>query len=287
MTEEAASVSRPPGLWRSLLLRRVPFVLGWRNITIIGTVLGLLSVAITLLLEPFGTADYRSSWRTLKLSGNALGTVVPFLVMHALDRAVYRWQGGRWWLANELVTRTVLFVFICTANWLYNIRVINDIRPSFAYWADFMVNFALPPLPIFLPTALLLAYFLATRYPEPPPPLRDRVRLQGQGKEETLTFDLQQFLYAEAQQNYVAIHLERSDGTEQIELLRLTLADLQRQFPDTVRIHRSYVVHPARVLGVRGTAKKRQVLLEGIERPLPASQKLDSTVFGTSGEGKL
>ena len=274
MRDEAATVSRSLPLWRSLLLRRFPFLLGWRNIAIIGTALGLLSVAITLLLEPFNTAAYQPNWRTLKLSGYALCFIVPFLVMHAIDRAVYRWQGGRWWLANELVTRTVLVVLISTASWLYNIRFINDIRPSFAYWADYMVNFAIPSMPVTLPTALLLAYFLATRFPEPPPALLDRVRLQGQGMKEVLTFDLEQFLYAEAQQNYVAIHLAGPNGRQQTRLLRLTLSGLQRQFPGTVRIHRSFVVHPARVLSIGGNAKKREVFLDGLEQPLPASQKL-------------
>lgn len=274
-------VSRAIRIWRSLLLRPISFALGWRNTAIIGTALGMLSVAITLLLEPFGTEAYQPSWRTLKLSGYAMGFVLPFLAMHALDRAVYRWQDGRWWLANELATRAVLIVLISTANWFYNIRVINDIGPSFAYWADYMVDFALPSLPILLPTALLLAYFLATRFPEAPPALRNRVKVCGQGKSEALTFDLEQFLYAESQQNYVVVHLEMRDGQEQTRLIRQTLTELQRQIPGTVRVHRSYLVHPSRVLEVRGNAKKREVVLEGVGQPLPASQRLDLAALGT------
>lgn len=279
MNDGASSFARLGKYWRSVLWRRIPFVLGWRNITLISLSLGFLSVAITLLLEPFGTDRYQANWRNLKLAGYALGFVLPFLLLHALDRAVYRWQDGRWWLANELVTRPVLIVSISTANWLYNIRVINDIRPSFAYWADYMVSFALPSLPILLPTALLMAYFLATRFPEPEPALRDRVRVQGQGRDERLTFDLQEFLFAEAQQNYVAIHLARTEGSGMTPLLRLTLAGLQEQIPGSVRIHRSYLVNPARVREVRGNAKKREVVLDGVERPLPASQSLDPAAF--------
>lgn len=258
----------------SFLLRRIPFVLGWRNIAIIGAALGLLSVAVTLLLEPFGTADYEAPWRTLRLSGYALCFLLPFLALHAVDRLVFRWQGRRWWLANELVTRSVLIIAIATANWLYNIRVINDIRPSFSYWADYMVSFALPGLPVLLPTGILLAYFLATRFPEPEPAARDRVRVRGEGRDERVDFALGDFLYAEAQQNYVALHLTGPEGSES-RLLRLTLGELQRQIPGSARIHRSYLVNPGRVLTVRGNARKREVVLDGVEQPLPASQRLD------------
>ncbi len=261
-------------LVRSFLLRRIPFVLGWRNIAILGAALGVLSVAVTLLLEPFGTADYEAPWRTLRLSGYALCFLLPFLALHAVDRQVYRWQGRRWWLANELVTRSVLIVAISTANWLYNIRVINDIRPSFGYWADYMISFALPGLPVLLPTGILLAWFLATRFPEPEPAARDRIRVRGEGRDERLDFAMGEFLYAEARQNYVAIHLAGPQGDDS-RLLRLTLGELQQQIPGSARIHRSYLVNPGRVREVRGNARKREVVLDGVEQPLPASQRLD------------
>jgi len=259
---------------RSFLLRRIPFVLGWRNIAILGAALGVLSVAVTLLLEPFGTADYEAPWRTLRLSGYALCFLLPFLALHAVDRQVYRWQGRRWWLANELVTRSMLIVAISTANWLYNIRVINDIRPSFGYWADYMISFALPGLPVLLPTGILLAWFLATRFPEPEPAARDRIRVRGEGRDERLDFAMGEFLYAEARQNYVAIHLAGPQGDDS-RLLRLTLGELQQQIPGSARIHRSYLVNPGRVREVRGNARKREVVLDGVEQPLPASQRLD------------
>jgi len=279
MSDAVSALARLVAFARSLAVAKDSVRAGWRNIALIGLGLGLLSVAITLLLEPFGTDQYRATLRTLRLSGYAICFIVPFLLLHAVDRAVYRLQSGRWWLANELVTRSVLIVFISTASWLYNITIINDIRPSFAYWADYMVSFSLPSLPILLPTALLMAYFLVTRFPEPEPELRDSLRVQGQGRGETLTFDLQAFLFAEAQQNYVAIHLAGAGGVSKPRLLRMTLTDLQQQIPGSVRVHRSFLVHPSRVMEIRGNAKKRRIVLDGVERTLPASQNLDTAAF--------
>lgn len=259
----------------AILRHPVPFVLGWRNITLIGGALGILSVLITLLYEPFGTAEYEVPWRTLRLSGYALCYVLPFVLLHGVDRLVYRRQGYRWWFGNELLTRSLLFLGVTTATWLYNIRVVNDLRPRLAYWFDYLVNFSLPNLPIMLPIALLLAYILGTRFPEDPPEPGTTLRIVGEGQNEELVLPLACFLFAEAQQNYVAIHYLRNGKGGEV-LFRMTLGQLEDQIPRSIRIHRSYLTHPSSVRSVTGSARRRTVVLEGIDRPLPVSRHLDA-----------
>lgn len=264
----------------SLLRRRVPFVFGWRNLTIIGLALGVFSVAVTLLLEPFDTDQYVVSWRVLRLSGYALCYVVPIVALHGLDRAVYRWQDGRWTVGNEIVSRSLMVVAVTSANWLYNIRVINDIDPSWRYWLDYQSEFALPGLAVLLPLLILLAYVLATRFPEEPPRLTEMVEITGRGHDERLVLPVHDFLYAEAQQNYVAIFVRNGEGVEE-RFFRMPLTDLEHQIPGSVRIHRSYLVHPSRVREVLGNARRREAVLEGVERTLPVSPSLDTErVFG-------
>jgi len=264
----------------SFLRRRVPFVFGWRNLTIIGLALGVFSVAVTLLLEPFETDRYVVSWRVLRLSGYVLCYVVPIVALHGLDRAIYRWQDGRWTVGNEIVSRSLMVVAVTTANWLYNIRVINDIDPSWRYWMDYQVDFALPGLAVLLPFLILLAYVMATRFPEEPPRLVETVEIMGRGQDELLVVSLDDFLYAEAQQNYVAIFIRGEEGVDE-RFFRMPLADLENQVPGSVRIHRSFVVHPSRVREVIGNARRREAVLEGVERTLPVSPSLNTErVFG-------
>lgn len=271
------------GRFGGVLRHPVPFVLGWRNITLIGGALGTLSVLITLIYEPFGTAEYEASWRTLRLSGYALCHVAVFVLLHGVDRVVYRRQGYRWWVVNELLTRSLLFLGVTTATWLYNIRVVNDIRPRLAYWFDYLVSFSLPNLPIMLPIALLLAYILGTRFPEAPPEPGTTLRIVGEGQDEEIVLPLTCFLFAEAQQNYVAIHYLRNGKSVKV-LFRMTLGELEDQIPGSVRIHRSYLTHPFNVRSVTGSARRREVVLEGIDRPLPVSRKLDlGALFHGSG----
>lgn len=243
--------------------------------TLIGFALGLFSVTVTLLIEPFNTDQYEAPWRVLRLSGYALCHVVPIVALHGLDRAVYRWRDGRWTVGTEVASRTLMLLAVTTANWFYNIRVINDIEPSWGYWLDYQLSIALPGVPVLLPLIILLVAVLATRFPEAAPRLRDTVEITGRGQDERLTLPLADFLYAEAQQNYVAIYLRTGDGTEE-RFFRMPLRDLEDQIPGSVRIHRSYLVHPSRVREVVGNARRREAVVEGVERTLPVSPSLDT-----------
>jgi len=262
------------------LTRDVPFVIGWRNTTIVALSLGLMGFVVTLLLEPFATDEYDAPLRTLRLSGYILPQLAVFLGVHAIDRLVYRAQGRRWRVYNELISKPVLLIAVITANWLYNIQVINDIAPRWSYWADYVINFGLPVLPVLLPLALLVYVYLGVRHPEPPPGARRPVTVRGRNQDESETFPLKAFVFAEAQQNYASIHLRGEDGVISGRLIRATLSELEAQIPGAVRVHRSYLVNPDHVAGVAGNARKREILLKDTERRLPASPGFDPRTLG-------
>lgn len=139
---------------------------------------------------------------------------------------------------------------------------------------DHALDDALPGLAVLLPLLILLAYVLATRFPEEPPRLTEMVEITGRGQDERLVLPVQDFLYAEAQQNYVAIFIRGGEGVEE-RFFRMPLTDLEDQIPGSARIHRSYLVHPSRVREVVGNARRREAVLEGVERRLPVSPSLD------------
>ncbi len=260
----------PPRILERTLLRPIPFVLGWRAMLIIGGSLGLMTVAITLLFEPFGTDQYEHPYRTLMLSGYALCTIVPVLVFHALDRWVYRFQQARWFLANELVSRPLMVLAAVTCNWWYSHRVINDIALSRRAWWFYLLEISTPYLLVLLPLAVLAALVLAWRWPEPPPDAKKTWLLEGENQGEILRLVFQDFIYAEAQQNYVAIHFLK-DGQAELRLFRTTLSELERQLPQAVRVHRSYLVNPQRIEQLQGNARKRRLSLSGVDHDIPVS----------------
>lgn len=258
-----------------VLRRRVPFVLGWRNVTIIGLALGVFSVTVTLLLEPFGTDRYQASWRLLRLSGYAICHVVPIVALHGLDRVVYRRRRGRWVVGNEIISRSLMLLAVTTASWLYNITFINSIDPSWGGWMDYQLNFALPGIPVMLPLVLLLVHLLATRFPEDPPRLGRQVEIRGRGQGERVVVPLEDFVFAEAQQNYAAIFVRAKDSIEE-HFFRVPLSDLEQQIPGSIRIHRSFLVGPETVRRVVGNARRREAVLHDVDRRLPVSPSLDT-----------
>ncbi len=210
----------------------------------------------------------------LRLSGYALCFILPCLLFHGIDRWCYRLQGKRWYLLNELISRSLLIVAISTANWLYNIRFINSIQPTFEYWLIYQIHFSLPTLPIFLPIAILLVWLLAIHFPERPPGASRIRRIRGQGREENLTLSEDDFVFAEAQQNYVSVHWLEGGSLRQV-MLRLSLSELERQIPAAVRVHRSFLVNPAHVQSIRGNQRKRQLVLHHTSVVIPISATLD------------
>jgi len=139
----------------------------------------------------------------------------------------------------------------------------------------------LPVLPPILPLALLIYIYLGMRHPEPPPGARRPVTVRGRNQDEVETFALEAFVFAEAQQNYAALHLRGDDGAVSSRLIRATLSELETQIPGAVRVHRSYLVNPDHVAGVAGNARKREPRLRGVGRRLPMSPAFDlSTLAG-------
>lgn len=227
--------------------------------------------AITLLLEPFGTDRYDGPWRTIKIIGYGFCIALPFLALHGL---VYAWRGGRWSLYNEVLSRTLLLGAIFTCCWYYNVRVINDAEPSWRHWVDYVVYIALPHAAVLAPLLVLLAMLLISKYPEPAPGTRRPLVIRGRNRGEVLRPRPDEFVFAEAQPIYVSI-CRRTDGSMDRVLIRAPLTDVARQVPGAIRIHRSFLVNPAYVAQVQGNARKREVVLTGLERRLPVSTGFD------------
>src|SRR5690606_9139494 len=151
---------------------------------------------------------------------------------------------------------------------LYNVRIINHVAPTWQHWVDYVVHIALPHSAVLLPVLALLAVLLIDRYPEPAPGTGRPLVIRGRNRGEVLRLSLEEFVFAEAQQNYVSIY-RRADGSVHKDLIRAPLSEVERQIPGAVRIHRSYLVNPAHVVRVDGNSRKREVVLDGLERRLP------------------
>jgi len=237
-----------------------------------GGVLGALVVFIIVFLEPSGTDRYQAPWRTLRLSGYSLCFLVPFALVHGLDRWRFR-RRRRWRVGDELYSKTLVVVGVIGCSYLYKATVINAEPLNWTAFGDWLLYICLPYVALLMVPGVLVRRGLLRRL--------DRARrsagsieIRGRNRGERLRILAGGFVFAEAQQNYVDLHYVDGERARQ-HMIRVTLTELQQQIPDAVRVHRSYLVNPARVQAVEGNVRKRRVRLAGTDRPVPVSAGFD------------
>lgn len=256
----------------SVLNRPVRFVDSWWLPAGLGGVGGAVLVFVILFLEPSGTDRYEAPFRTLRLSGYGLCLLLPFLIVHGLSRAWLERSGAVWRMRHELLALAAVVLLVFYAGYAYNALVINRLPLAARDWLLFTVRFAAPYLLVLVPPMVLvrraLIAALGDRLGE------KRIVLTGRNSEDRLRLAASEFVFAEADQNYVTIHFLRRGEPEE-RMFRATLAEIEDQLPVALRVHRSYLVHPGRVRSVAGNARKRTVTLEGSEQAVPVSPKFE------------
>lgn len=259
-------------LWR----RPLHFEPDWRLPLAVGAVVGGLLVFVVLFLEPWGTDRYQTSWRSLRLSGYGVCILVSFLIVHALDR--HRWHRAfgvqpRWRLADEVFSKGLTVAALAVLTYAYNVWVVNQISASWSGFGDWLVFIVAPSLVVISVPAVWVRRRVSRRLAERRQ-RRGTIIVRGRNRDECLRLKPADFICAEAQQNYVDVHLIAGDRTEQ-RMLRTTLVDIERQIPAAVRVHRSWLVNPDRIEQVLGNARGQRLRIESFEREIPVSARFD------------
>ena len=256
----------------SVFSRPVQFVDSWWLPAGLGAVGGAVLVFVILVLEPSGTDRYDAPFRTLRLSGYGLCLLLPFLLVHGLSRAWLERSGTVWRIGHELLALAAVVLLSFWAGYLYNALVINRLPLDAGNWLAFTLRYAMPYLLVLVPPMVLarraLIAALGKRLGE------ERIALTGRNREDRLRLAASDFVFAEAEQNYVTIHFLRR-GQPDRRMFRATLAEIEDQLPAALRVHRSYLVHPGRVRAIEGNARKRTATLEGSDRTVPISPKFE------------
>lgn len=100
------------------------------------------------------------------------------------------------------------------------------------------------------------------------------VELSFKNKEGFHNLLLNQFLFAEAMQNYIALY-KCIDQVVTKDVHRMTMTNLLSQIENNgiKRCHRSYLINPQKIISVSGNAQGLKLKLENIEMEVPVSRK--------------
>lgn len=267
----------------------------WKTVLIPSVIIFL----IIYLLQPFGIAQIHHAHKFFILlgygmvTGMALGVFV--YALPSLFPNYYKEQ--RWTLGKQLLNILMNCVLIAVGNWIYT-SWLYGLEPSWYLFLVCMLWVAiLAPFPttIFLMwnRNLLLArnlkeatemnFYLSRKIVSEDKKSSTEEKEDGSkvlifsgGTKEVLEVNADNFLYAEAEGNYVKLACYSvKDGKVVQKLLRITMKQAEETIAGCayiIRCHRAFLVNVRRVVKVEGNSQGYRLRLEGCEEEVPVSR---------------
>lgn len=265
--------------WSTWFWKNHSFSPQWKQALWSGTILGLGLALLMIVLQPFDTYTFQSPFKNLLLLGYAPGILAATVAIHPIETWLYRKQNHHWYLWNEILILLVGGLLMVSFSYAYNSLVVNGYPLRFNDWWGFLTTFGSPffiflgPIWGFVRFRLGNGYQVANENPDP-----ILLQIVSQNKKESFQLAAAQFIYAQAQQNYVEIFYQDESGAVARKMLRISISRLQDQIPSSQQIHRSYLINPDCIAEIQGNARKRFVQLKTIPKPLPLSTKYYETI---------
>ena len=246
----------------------------------------LFTYLFQLLYQPYGAAEIPGKQWYLAGFGTSV-FVVLFFNYFLLPRLLPTWfRTETWQIKKEVLYVCWSFLGIAALNYLYNSVVGRDIAPPFGLLEFIGITLSVGIFPL-----LVLLYFnerrlnannqkLAQALIKPvvtTPKEAPIISIQAESSTEPLLkLQMEELVYAVAENNYVTIHFQRG-GEPGRKLLRLSLKNLLDQLADhksIERCHRSYLINRVHLLAAEGNARSLYLRLRHTEDLIPVSRSL-------------
>ena len=252
-----------------------------------------LLVAVSLLmLRPWGVLSHRWGHVLFALSCSLLSAIAESIHLLLLPRIFTKWYAREDWTYRKEILSTVLMLFT-TAVFTYIFFVIVFRMPvNWKIFSIFIISFlVIVPLPagfvLMWNRNLLLArnlkmanamneHLLEMMNDAQPQDKKSEnpILSFADGKNNYFEFPANDFLYAEANGNYVNL-IYMKEGTSEKRMFRSTMKSIEEKTADIhfiVRCHRAYLVNTLRIKMVTGNAQECLLHMEGCKTPVPVSR---------------
>lgn len=267
----------------------------WKTVVISSVIVFL----IVSLLQPFGISQMHSEYKIIILIGYGVVSSIALSVTIYLMPALFPryFEEKNWTLGKHLLNTLVVCFLITIGNGLYSAWV-YDLELS---WNLFYISLIwvalLAPFPIVffamwnrnlqlshnLKEATEMNFYLSKKISfgngeiasEKKESSREMLIFSG-GTKEMLEVLADDFLYAEAEGNYVkATYRAEKDGKIIQKLMRATMKQAEETVADCpfiIRCHRAFLVNVQQVVKVDGNSQGYRLQLEGCEEEVPVSR---------------
>lgn len=259
----------------------------------------LIVFLILYLLQPFGISQMTGANKVLLLLGygvvSAIALSIAVYLLPVLFPSYYKEQA---WMVWKNLLNIVLMCFLITVgNWLYTSWIYEQTLNWQLFCICLLWMALLSPFPIVIFTmwnrnlqlarnlreATEMNFYLSKKisqedrdYSQEEKEFGPDVLVFSGGTREMLEMKAAQFLYAEAEGNYVEVnYLSTGDGKVAKKLLRLTMKQAEEAVEACsfiIRCHRAFLVNIGAVVKVDGNSQGYRLLLEGCESEVPVSR---------------
>lgn len=240
------------------------------------------------LFEPFNVnpEEHKMSYLWISLLHVAVSCLVfygCFTLVNLLEIEEEKWTVGKEILGLSLVLLIMGMANFLIRDLLYN----NPNNWSFPYLMEEVRNtFLVGVLIVFILVPLNFAWIYSRHFHKAEslqiPPVEantsgaDQILIQTRLKADDFRLQLEKFLFAKAEGNYVEFHLATEAENKKL-LKRMTIKDLEGQlkgFPFILKTHRSYLVSLKNVTAVSGNAQGYRLSLRQSQATVPVSRTL-------------
>lgn len=254
--------------------------------------IGLFIALFLLVFQPFGVSNFDPHFEIsleFLLAIGSVGLVVSaalaineFLLRPLLLKNPGRAQMIGWLAWVYVLVATVAFLqYNFLGDW-------HDMRwPSyFGFIRDIsmLISFPVAGFIFYIRHESLKTRFVALRSIHLGAPSKKLVHLTSDNEKDNFSTALDQLLYLESQDNYVAvIHMDQ--GVRRGTLIRSSLKRIEAALdePLLLRCHRSYIVNLQRVRTCHGNRHGLKLSIEGADQPIPVSRAYTDSILRALG----
>jgi DNA-binding LytR/AlgR family response regulator len=294
----------------TILLQPFPSQKNLKQTIAMGFIAGLFVFAVFYFIKPFGLESFNNARVALIGLQYALVTISISLAITLLMPYLFPslFNEKHWKVWHEIVFLLVLILVIAMGNVLLTGYVFNvKLTTSFVF-AIIKYTLAIGITPILL-SVLLKQQSLLSKYSKEAKQIEETlvaqtievkkevdeiieeqptqetvtsstIKIKGTNTTEKLELSPNQFLYAEASDNYTTIHYIENE-LPQKALFRLTIKNLEAQtnMEETLfRCHKSFLVNLTQVAHISGNAQGYKLHLQNSTVEIPVSRTLNAII---------
>ena len=220
---------------------KYPFDPKIKNHLLIGLLLAIWIFVFLYFTEPLDVDEFGDTEKLIYLPGYGIIGGISYLLFLPLQYKILSYKIKKWTIAKEIVFLLTYTIITLTFVRLYYLYVIMDGIPN-PYTLGYMLKAILLPAAGTIIPIIIIARFAFGKYFEKQ--VEDqKIEIKGEGNFEGIILHLNDLISIQSSDNYIEVFYYSGKEVKKA-LIRNKLSVIAEDFPELLRVHRSYIINP-------------------------------------------